>query len=77
MLQYFSHKLLCMRGTVVHLTYMLRNDLCTQASLIEELNVLVETNKDLRERMNAMEYVCVCIHVCQYKHLWVFGVCRS
>jgi len=46
---------------------MLCIDLCIQASLSEELNVLVETNKELREKMNAIEYVC--INMLQYKVL--------
>ena len=49
------------------LQYMLCIDLCIQASLSEELNVLVETNKELREKMNAIEYVC--INILQYKVL--------
>ena len=49
------------------LQYMLCIDLCIQASLSEELNVLVETNKELRGKMNAIEYVC--INMLQYEVL--------
>lgn len=36
---------------------------CTQADVFEEMKVLVDANTDLREKMNAMEYVDLALQI--------------
>lgn len=36
---------------------------CTQADVFEEMKVLVDANTDLREKLNAMEYVDLALQI--------------
>ena len=48
---------------VCALVYVYNVCVCTQADVFEEMKVLVDANTDLREKMNAMEYVDLTLQI--------------